>query len=625
MCGIAGSLGVKNLNKNVFTSSLLMMKHRGPDGYGVLKIDELGAILGHVRLSIIDVSDSASQPMLDASERYILTYNGEIYNYQDIRKELTQMGVSFKTSSDSEVIIEAYKCWKEKMLEKFEGMFAFCILDKNTGITFMARDRFGVKPFYFCNNNKEFHFASELKVIKNLAEINKINERAQYNYFKLGNVLANETIYEEIEPLPAGSYAVFNCKTSDLEIHQYWNPDSSFKKERISLNKEELIENVKEYLKKSFKLRMVADVPVGIFLSGGIDSTLLAAILKKDLDFDFSTFTIGFDDSQYDESGVAKATSKYLGVKNISHNCSFEDFKKEFSKMYNYFDEPFADSSTPLTMLVSSIAREHVKVSLSADGGDEFFGGYTKYYSNNNLYNCLLKVPGVFGRTASQLIKSYIKIKSNKMEINRLGVMEMASNLLSGESEKLKKVSKIEGSIFSDAELMTYLPNVSRFNRSRNNFVNETNAEGIEMLMLHDIHNYMSHDILKKVDMSSMAKSLEGREPFLDHNLFEFLGSIDIKSKFYGNKNKPILRDLLYTYVPKSIIDLPKKGFGAPLHKWSGLLIEDYKEFIYDSFVSKRWSTNYLDTLFTKSKNSVEEATKLWTLLNYLVWEEKYI
>ena len=475
--------------------------------------------------------------MVCEDERYVLTYNGEIYNYKSIRKELIQAGVNFNTDSDSEVIIQAYKCWKEDMLQKFEGMFAFCILDKKTETAFLARDRFGVKPFYYSIRNNEFHFASELKVLKKLSSINEVNERAKYNYFKLGNVLANETIYENIKTLNPGSYAHYNIKKHEFKISKYWNPNNCFKKERISLSTEDIKENVKEYLKSSFKLRMVADVPVGIFLSGGIDSTLLAAILKKELDFDFSTFTIGFDNPDYDESLIAKATSKYLGVENISYNCSFEDFKNEFSRMYDYFDEPFADSSSPLTMLVSGIAREHVKVSLSADGGDEFFGGYTKYNSNEKLYKLLLNTPNLLGKPLSKMIDYSINKKINKYEIERLGVLEMASNLLKTNNSLLKKFSKIEGSFFSDAELKMFLPTVVRSKRSRVGFSNdEINTKGIEFFMLHDVNNYMTQDILKKVDMSTMSKSLEGREPFLDHNLFEFLGGVDIGSKFYNDR-----------------------------------------------------------------------------------------
>jgi len=625
MCGIAGIIGVKGLDEKEFQHNLLKMQHRGPDSFGVLKVDELGSVLGHVRLSIIDVSNKAAQPMLDKTERYVLVFNGEIYNYSSIRNKLMNKGVTFKTNSDSEVIIEAYIVWKEKMLSQFEGMFAFSILDKKEGTLFIARDRFGVKPFYYSITKEGFYFASELKVIKNLTKSNTINQQAKYNYFKLGNVQANETIYKGIEPLLPGNYAYLNINTNKLNVTRYWSPEDQYTKERISLSKVEILEDVKDYLKKSFDLRMVSDVPVGVFLSGGIDSTLLASILKKELDYDFTTFTIGFDDPNYDESNIAKATSKYLGIDNINYTCSFEDFQNEFTKMYDYFDEPFADSSAPLTMLLSGLARQHVKVSLSADGGDEFFGGYSKYKSNEFLYKTLLKVPGFFAKGSSLLVKKLINQKTNNFEFERLGVYEMAFNILSTKRKDIKQISKLESSTFSDAELNRFLPSVNCFERTRYGSYKNIFIKEKELLMLHDIQNYMLDDILKKVDITSMSKSLEAREPFLDHNLFEFLGKIDVKSKFYGNSNKPILRELAYQYVPKEILDLPKRGFGAPLQKWSKLIIRQYNDFLYDSFIDKRWSVTYLDFLIKNSEYSLVLGEKLWSILNYLLWEEKYV
>ena len=238
MCGIAGIIGVKGLDEKEFQHNLLKMQHRGPDSFGVLKVDELGSVLGHVRLSIIDVSNKAAQPMLDKTERYVLVFNGEIYNYSSIRNKL-----------------EAYIVWKEKMLSQFEGMFAFSILDKKEGTLFIARDRFGVKPFYYSITKEGFYFASELKVIKNLTKSNTINQQAKYNYFKLGNVQANETIYKGIEPLLPGNYAYLNINTNKLNVTRYWNPEDQYTKERISLSKVEILENVKDYLKKSFDLR----------------------------------------------------------------------------------------------------------------------------------------------------------------------------------------------------------------------------------------------------------------------------------------------------------------------------------------------------------------------------------
>lgn len=625
MCGIAGVIGDKQIDEKVFETNLLKMQHRGPDSYGVLAIPDLGSLLGHVRLSIIDISNNASQPMLDKSERYVLVYNGEIYNYSYLREVLKKKGVTFKTNSDSEVLLEAYKVWKEKMLYKLEGMFSFSILDKKLRKLFIARDRFGVKPFYYSNLKSGFYFASELKVIKNITNNNSVNIQAQYNYFKLGNVQANETIYENIKPLLPGNYAYLDIDTKKLDTYTYWNPEKYYKKERLFLSKQAILDKVKEYLINSFNLRMVSDVPVGVFLSGGIDSTLLAAILKKELDYNFKTFTIGFEDSDYDESKIAQFTSNYLGLENINYTCCFNDFQNEFSKMYNYFDEPFSDSSAPLTMLVSKLARQHVKVSLSADGGDEFFGGYSKYRSNEFSHNILLNVPNFFSKKIAILVESFIKNQTNKLKLERLGVYEMGFNILNSKNKEIKKISKMEGSLFSNFELSNFFPSINTFERTRNGNFSNLYMKDIEIFMLHDIQNYMLDDILKKVDISSMSKSLEAREPFLDYKLFEFLAKIKPSQKFYGKNNKPILRDLAYQYVPKKILDIPKRGFGAPLQKWSKLLVNHYNDFLFESFIDRKWSISYLKFLIKNSNNSLVLGEKLWCILNYLLWEEKYI
>lgn len=626
MCGIAGVFKNNILNRDEFETQLLKMQHRGPDSKGVINIPKWNAFLGHVRLSIIDTSNAGLQPMSDNSGRYILVFNGEIYNYKTLRTILMDAGAEFSTQSDSEVLLEAYKFYGEKMLDHLEGMFAFSILDKELGTVFMARDRFGVKPFYYSHTEKGFYFSSEIKVIKGLLPEVKINELAKYNYFKTGYIPTTLTIFEDIIPLMPGYFGLLSLENNQFKTEKYWSNSEINSTVRKQLSREEISNNIESLLKRSFELRMVADVPVGVFLSGGIDSSLLAAILKKGLGYNFMTFTIGFDNDVYDESVIAKEISQYLGLKNIHKICTYSDFKNQFERMYEYFDEPFSDSSAPLTMLVSELAKKHVTVSLSADGGDEFFGGYSKYYSNKFLYNSMLRMPNIVGNLVNPMLSKLIGIRGEAGDLEKISLMEMGVNLLKGGSKYQKRTSKIEGAIITDWEIENFLPSIKRLRRENNgNFQKDNlNLNITETLMLHDINNYMVGDILKKVDMATMSKSLEGREPFLDHHLLAFLASLKPVDKFYGGNNKPILRELVYKYIPKEMIDKPKKGFGAPLKEWSGQLIEEYKDFLYESFKKQGWSISYLELLLLKSGQSTVMMQKLWTILNYLLWEKKF-
>tara|TARA_B110000014_G_C20033167_1_gene536621 strand:- start:30 stop:1151 length:1122 start_codon:yes stop_codon:yes gene_type:complete len=365
---------------------------------------------------------------------------------------------------------------------------------------------------------------------------------------------------------------------------------------------------------------MVSDVPVGIFLSGGIDSNLLCSILNQK--YDFKSFTIGFKDNILDESHIAQKTSKHLNIENITLDCSFSDFSRNFELMYNYFDEPFGDSSVPLTMMVSKLAAEHVKVSLSADGGDELFGGYTKYYSSNFMYKLLLSYP----KFISPLTSSILKYINNNLEFKKSNLFEMAQRLISRNNVYHKRVSKIESSILTDLEIKNIFinSNLEVNEYFYDNIQNNIDLSVIETLMLHDIKHYMKNDILKKVDMSTMAFSLEGREPFLDYELYDWIGRIPLNQKVNYKTNKPLLKNIVYKYLPKEMIDLPKKGFGAPLHLWVPKLIHKNKDLILDNVNDMNLNSSYINKMFKKDNMSKFESNKLWILLNLFKWLEKH-
>lgn len=624
MCGFVGLVGNHNISDDAFRSTVLHLKHRGPDDTGIKNIRKWKAHLGHVRLAVMDTSSSGAQPMQDCTGNFVLVFNGEIYNFKELRDRLKSNGAVFTTNSDSEVLLEAYKAYGVDVVSQLEGMFAFAIFDLRTGHVFLARDRFGVKPLYYHVSNGVLYFASEHKALLPLIGNVELSAIAKYNYFKTGYIPANQSIYQGVQALPPGHHVVFKDIAEDHILEEYWSAGKTFMLKRSRVSREDILNHVRNLLIDSFQLRMVSDVPVGVFLSGGIDSTLLASILKVDLDVDLQTFTIGFEDEKCDESRVAARSASLLGIKNHRTICTYSDFRRQFQNMYRYFDEPFADSSTPLTMLVSEVARAHVTVSLSADGGDELFGGYSKYRRNDHAHRTLMAIPKFAGPSLGRQVEKRLQKKAKCMDFAHLGRLEMIRNSLLEASNDTRRFIKIENVIFSDAELQQYLPSVSICNRARSAVAETGHPQGIESYMLHDMRNYMVGDILKKVDMSTMAHGLEAREPYLDHKLCEYLGGIAPKSKFFGRSTKAILRTLLYRYIPKDVINLPKQGFGAPLVEWSSQIIKEHRPFLEASALSDGMNGQYLHSLFKQSTDSGLVMAKLWTLLNYYLWAERW-
>lgn len=619
MCGIAFQISNKPINSILFQSSLEKMIHRGPDSNNCVYYDN-NIALGHTRLSIIDTSNRANQPFFDENSGLVIVFNGEIYNFKEIKSKLKLQGLQFKTNSDTEVILKGYHLWGEKVLHHLEGMFSFVIYDRRRELFFIARDRFGVKPLYYYHFQKELIISSEIKFIKSMVNNLTVDESSKYNYFKTGYVPAQSSIYNEIKNFPSGHYGIFERNNNNLTKHEYWNPVRVFKRNRVSLDFEEVKEVVRQHLISSINQRMVSDVPVGVFLSGGIDSTLLVSILKKELNYNFKTFTIGFDDIA-DESKIAKTTTNYLGLENISKIVTYNDFKNQFEQQYNYFDEPFSDSSAPLFMELTQLARQYVKVSLSADGGDEFFGGYSKYLSNQGKVKYLKKLS--FGKKSwyKKMLTYTIKELVENMKYDTAIKVEHINNIACQRNKLFKSISKIETVFFTDYELENYIKNIdSSQDYMRDSRFESNNFYGVEDMLTHDILHYMQGDILKKVDNATMSKSLEGREPFLDHKLFEFLGTISPEIKFDKRVNKYLLREVLYDYIDKEIVDRPKSGFGAPLVSWSNNIVNDYRELIFDYREIIGISEDYIHRLFSDIGNNRSTTDRLWIIVNYLKW-----
>jgi len=397
MCGI---VGFNNKDTKKLDLMLKSIHHRGPDDSG--RFEDNHFSLGHVRLSILDLSAHGHQPMV--FEDLVMVYNGEVYNFKDIKRELEKNGYRFQSSSDSEVVLKAYHCWGIKAVDKFIGMFAIAIFDGKKQRVTLIRDRVGVKPLYYFFDGKEFIFASELKPIMEYQKDLKINKDALYEFFQFGYISSSLSIFENCYKLPAGHYIVFDMQNLTLDIQQYWSILPYFQKQKFTKSEDELVDELEALLIDSFKLRMVADVPIGVFLSGGIDSSVVAAILQKHHG-NIHTFTIGFKEAKYNEATYAKEVAKHIGSNHTERFLDTKEAKKILAHFVDIYDEPFGDSSGIPTTLVSQVAQDAgIKVVLSADGGDEIFCGYERYWYSYHIGKAIFKLPKFVRKSLASLM-----------------------------------------------------------------------------------------------------------------------------------------------------------------------------------------------------------------------------
>ena len=590
MCAIYGIIDFnKKLNlENELITMGKSMKNRGPDNSSIHVQEEINFQigLGHNRLAIIDLSDSANQPF--KFEHFTLVFNGEIYNYREIREQLKHLSYTFKTDSDTEVVIKSFDAWGISSIKKFIGMFAFCIYDAKKEDCYIVRDRLGIKPLYYYWDGIQFSFGSELKAIMGLSTIDiEVNKNSLALFFSLGYIPREHCIIDKTNKLEPGNYLQFNLNKKEIQISTYWDIKTFFRKPSLIVpRKENLIkEELKDLFKSAFEYRMVADVPVGAFLSGGYDSSLLTAFIAKDYS-DLKTFTIGFEDPKYDESEYAKQVAKYLGTEHFELKCTINDAKNIIPKLPYIYDEPFGDYSSIPTLLVSDFAKDQVKVVLSADGGDEIFGGYNRYNKTINNYSKLEKIPLSVRKLTSQLIKSNQKIIKKV-----LASSYRIDHKLHSVSEYLKQSNDI--SILNDLtsqrinklELkMLFQEDVcmEMFSDFEKDKISE--FSNLSKLLIFDFKYYLPDDILVKVDRATMASSIEGREPLLDHRIVEYAAQIPDNLKIRGDNKKHILKEILHEIMPKELLDRPKKGFGVPLHDW---FREDLKVYLFDYILDR--------------------------------------
>ena len=617
MCGIVGVIDYsKQTTKEILKTMTDTLHHRGPDdsGYELIENNNYKLGFGHRRLSIQDLSSHGHQPMV--FEHLTIIYNGEVYNFQEIKKELETYGYSFNSHSDTEVILKAFHKWGIKSIDKFRGMFAFSIYDRKKEKIYIFRDRSGVKPLYYFVKDGIFLYASELKAFyKHPKFVKSIDKNALSVYLQFGYIVAPHTIFRDTYKLKPGHYIEYDLKGNRFEINSYWDV-VDFYNNKINIPYEEAQERIEKILIDSFSLRMVSDVPVGTFLSGGVDSSLVTAILQKNSDMPIRTFTIGFDDEKYNEAPYAKEIAVYLGTRHTEHYCSKKDAMDIIPKLPEIYDEPFGDSSAIPTTLVSQVAKEKVTVILSGDGGDELFCGYTSYGLFEERFKKIEALPlkGIF-KSVLKAVPDPIVILYRINEKYYLKYLKLKNSL---EQNDISNMFKVSNSVFTKYEVEKVLN--ERYFFEKDEIM--TDVHDLEKMMISDFKGYLADDILVKVDRASMSVSLESREPLLDHKIIEFVAQLPIEYK----RDKKILKDILSKYIPKELFERKKTGFGIPINDWLRnelkYLIDEY---LNDDLIEKEniFDIKYiqnLKSLFFQSKN---DDRKIWTILMFQMWYKK--
>lgn len=586
MCGLAGILSIgQAATESVLRAMANAIHHRGPDDKGIW-LDHLSGIgLAHARLAIVDLSPAGHQPMHSETGRFVVAFNGEIYNHLELRCDIEKQLTSkvWNGHSDTETLLAGFEAWGiQKTISRSVGMFAIAVWDKEQKELILVRDRLGEKPLYYGWQDNVFLFGSELKALTAHPVFKRTLDRNAITLFlRYGYVPAPYSIYENINKLLPGCMATISLSTPEPRIENYWSAKEVADvgiAEPVSGDQSVLIDELEKVLLKAVKLQMAADVPLGAFLSGGVDSSTIVALMQAQSTQPVKTFTIGFNEKQYNEAEFAKAVADHLGTEHTELYVNPEDALRVIPQLANLYDEPFADVSQIPTYLVSKLARQHVTVSLSGDAGDELFCGYNRYLLSNKVWRYLKKMP-LWSR----------KLLSNSITIIPPHIITALSGLFfkllpkkyrshaNQLGDKLHKSAHVIKALNSDdlyQRFTSIIHNPEDYvigSFEQNNpclGFDQLRGCDIEKMMITDTLGYLPNDILAKVDRAAMGVSLETRVPFLDHRVVELAWRIPFKYKLFNGKGKWILRQILYKYVPESLIDRPKMGFGVPIDTW---------------------------------------------------------
>jgi asparagine synthase (glutamine-hydrolysing) len=636
MCGITG-FWQNNVSADAAHDALRTMTstlaHRGPDDCGTL-LDDSGRLgLGHRRLSIIDLSAEGRQPMRSASGRFAIAFNGEIYNFEELRAELK--GVAWRGHSDTEVMLAAIEQWGLKSaLNRFVGMFAFALWDSHQRCLYLVRDRLGIKPLYYARIGRNFVFASELKAIAAFPGFERcINRNVLSMYARFGYIPAPYSIYEGVEKLSAGSILSLAEQDGVPTVEQFWSAEEMARaslEKRCKTSCTDLMDELQEKLTDAVRLRMIADVPLGAFLSGGIDSSTVVALMQSLSSRPVRTFTIGFEEDRYDEASYARRVAAHLGTEHTEISVTPQQALDVIPLLPRMYDEPFADSSAVPTYLISKLARNRVTVALSGDGGDELFGGYFRYTLARSVWN------------AVRLAGPVVRIAANLARVSSPAAIDALARYLPVQATLKRsagdRAHKLAAHLLLRSRENIYLQTLSQWPEPDSLVLNCREPQTIlhelrglswiasteEMGMLCDLQHYLPEDILTKVDRASMAVGLEVRVPILDHRVVEFAWTVPLEMKVRQGQSKWLLRQLLYRFVPRELIDRPKMGFTIPMDVWLRGPLREWAEdrlsterlrsdgFFNVAQIRKRWDEHL------SGRRNWQHA--LWTVLFFQDW-----
>ncbi|MBS3090569.1 asparagine synthase (glutamine-hydrolyzing) [Candidatus Pacearchaeota archaeon] len=605
MCGILGIYS-RNIDKEQVRKATETLHHRGPDGTGYFFDNNIA--FGHRRLAVIDLSENAKQPMCNESGDLWITYNGEVYNFKEIKQELENKGHQFKSNSDTEVILHAYEEWKEKCLEKFNGMFALAIWNSRNRELFLARDRAGVKPLYYYFDRDKFIFASEIKAILEFSIEKKLNKKILYDYFNYGILVGEETLFENIKTLPAAHY--FILKNSKITAKKWWDFEYSPEQKTESA----WISELRNQIALSVEKRMISDVPVGAFISGGIDSACIVACMKK-FSENVKTFYVCSGDA--DERKNVELTAKYFNTEHNEIFISANEFAENLQDMIWHNDMPLPWPSAIPLYFVSKLSKGKATVVLTGEGSDELFAGYRRYslLKRTTEINSKIKFLPQFARNSSFNLTSFlfkdVRYRKNFEILLKKFNFDYATgtNAITSEREKLLKNLPKENPLQQKV--------ISIFNEKTTDFLNK--------LLYLDFRTYLQ-ELLMKQDKMGMAASIEARTPFLDYNIIELAAKIPSNLKLKGNTGKYIFKKAMETILPKQIVWQKKKGFPVPIDKW---FRHELHGFIQEELSRDSGALHYLNKDYIKKILEMHKrhncSLQIWALLNFKLWHEQFI
>ena len=649
MCGIAGlrriSGNIDQLDYLATDKMLDDITHRGPDDHGVATIKDLNIILGHRRLSILDISTKGRQPMSSHCGKYLITYNGEIYNFLELKEKLAlRKDIKWKSQSDTELLVNYISYFGiEKTLKDIVGMFAFCVVDLEKNLMHLCRDRFGEKPLYYGRSNNYFWFGSSLQQLKQIPSFDKRIDRKSLEYFlRHGYINAPNTIFDGIKKVNPGCCVTISQNFEESK-YIFWDPSLEVLKSE-SLRLEDCEKKIEELLIKSIKRTVVSDVPIGSFLSGGIDSSLVTSLMQANSSDKIKTFSIGVlkneqIDEAYDESRYAKKIAQYLGTEHYEDFIDEKILLENLKKVNSFYDEPFADSSQLPTLSVANLASKYVKVALSGDGADELFGGYSRYlhtHENNTVLRLMNRSPNFLKTFISKLILTTDKGALNKISkeqsflpTNLGGKMEKIGYFLKDNGNDLQQYYQYTLAETENSHSILFKDKITSL-ALENDFYNFNKHQDLDLktrIMLMDIATYLPGDILAKVDRATMAFSLESRTPYLDRDLANFAISMPIDCKIKNSETKIILKKILSKYLPRELYERRKKGFSIPLDRWLRFELKDWANELLNSDALRHdeylCSDGVKDT-YKKFINYESKVELSWYLLSYISWKRDY-